>query len=345
MNDMANLYRKRHGVGWSRWWWAGSLCVVWMWTWPHVDVRESTAAQVLDGIAAVVNDEIITISEVREAMHIEAADLQTRYRGSMLEEKLQGLYQYTLQPMIDFRLQLARAQELKVEVTEAEVEAQIAQFKEQNQISDAEFEHMLASRGITMEAYRKQIRDNLLISRVVNIEVRSRLAIEETELREVYRQQQEKYSIAGEVTVSHILFLVPERAREAEDMEAKRKAEAILTQLRAGGDFETLATKFSDGPSAERGGLLGTFRTGELLPGFEEAIASLQPGQVSDVVRTRIGWHIIRLEERKDGDYQPFEAVREELRASLLRTKTEKKYGEWVASLRQQAYITILHQE
>jgi parvulin-like peptidyl-prolyl isomerase len=331
---MAHLYGKRRHVVWSRWLWVFGL-VVWLLASPDGGVRESEATQVLDGIAAVVNNDIITISEVRQAMVLEAADLQTRFRGPMLEEKLQGLYQYTLQPMIDFRLQLARAQELKVEVTEAEVDAQMTQFKEQNQISDAEFEHMLASRGITMEAYRKQIRDNLLISRVVNIEVRSRLAIEEAELREVYQQQQKNYSIAGEVTVSHILFLVPERASEAEDVEAKRKAEAVLAELRAGGDFETLAQQSSDGPSAERGGLLGTFRTGELLPGFEEAIETLKPGQISDVVRTRIGWHIIRLEDRKAGNFQPFESVREELRNALLRTKTEKKYEEWVASLRQ----------
>ena len=342
---MADFDRHRRSAGWPHRLWMSGFCLLWMWALPNASIRDSAATQVLDGIAAVVNDEIITISEVREAMVLEAADLQSRFRGPMLEEKLRGLYQYTLQPMIDFHLQLERARELKVDVTEAEVDAQIAQFKEQNQISDAEFEQMLASRGISMEAYRKQIRDNLLISRVVNIEVRSRLAIEETELREAYQKQQENYSIAGEVTVSHILFLVPERASEAEDMEAKRKAEAVLAQLRAGGDFETLAQQSSDGPSAERGGLLGTFRTGELLPGFEEAIETLQPGQVSDVVRTRIGWHIIRLEDRKAGNYQSFEAVREELRASLLRTKTEKKYEEWVASLRQQAYIKILYKE
>lgn len=334
---------KRRKANWTRWLWVGSVCMLCLL--PEAVVRESAATQVLDGIAAVVNDEIITISEVREAMVMEAADLQNRFRGPMLEEKMQGLYQYTLQPMIDFHLQLARARELKVGVTEAEVDSQMAQFKNQNQISDAEFEQMLASRGISMEAYRKQIRDNLLISRVVNIEVRSRLAIDEAELREAYQRQQENYSIAGEVTVSHILFLVPERASEAEDMAAKRKAEAVLAQIRAGDDFETLARQSSDGPSAERGGLLGTFRTGELLPGFEEAIENLKPGEVSDVVRTRIGWHIIRLEDKKAGNYQPFESVREELRASLLRTKTEKKYEEWVASLRQQAYIKIMHQE
>ncbi|RMD64406.1 peptidylprolyl isomerase, partial [Candidatus Parcubacteria bacterium] len=107
--------------------------------------------------------------------------------------------------------------------------------------------------------------------------------------------------------------------------------------------FAKLARQYSEGPSAERGGLLGTFRQGELLPGFEEAVAALQPGQISDVVRTRVGFHIIRLEAKKAGGYKPFDAVKEEIKADLTEQKTEQKYQEWLETLRQQAYIKILY--
>ena len=309
-----------------------------------VEGWRAMAQQILDGIAAVVNDDIITISDVREAMAFEAEQLRQRYSGEMLQEKTRELYQNTLRPLIDLQLQLAQAKKLNLQASEEDVNFHMERLKEDNQLSDAQLQDMLQSRGMTMESYRKQIRESLLVSKVVNVEVRSRLVILETELQEAYEQRQSQYRVAGELTVSHILFLVPEGAAAEQEERAKAKAAEVLQQLRGGGDFAALAREYSEGPSAEQGGLLGTFRTGELLPGFEEAVAGLQPGDISDLVRTRVGWHIIRLESRKDGGHRPFEEVREELRSELSRTKTEKKYIEWLESLRQQSYIKILYE-
>jgi len=309
-----------------------------------VEGRQATAQQILDGIAAVVNDDIITISEVREAMAFEVEQLRQRYRGEMLQEKTRELYQNTLQPLIDLQLQLAQAKKLNLQASEEDVNFHMERLKEDNRLSDAQLQDMLQSRGMTMESYRKQIRESLLVSKVVNAEVRSRLVILETELQEAYEQRQSQYRVAGELTVSHILFLVPEGAATEPEKRVKAKAAEVLQQLRDGRDFAALAREYSEGPSAERDGLLGTFRTGELLPGFEEAVAGLQPGDISDLVRTQVGWHIIRLESRKAGGHQPFEEVREELRSELSRTKTEKKYMEWLESLRQQSYIKILYE-
>jgi peptidyl-prolyl cis-trans isomerase SurA len=309
-----------------------------------VEGRRATAQQILDGIAAVVNDDIITISDVREAMAFEAEQLRQRYRGEILQEKTRELYQNTLRPLIDLQLQLAQAKKLNLQASEEDVNFHMERLKEDNRLSDAQLQDMLQSRGMTLESYRKQIRESLLVSKVVNVEVRSRLVILETELQEAYEQRQSQYRVAGELTVSHILFLVPEGAAAEQEEGAKAKAAEVLRQLRDGKDFATLAREYSEGPSAEGDGLLGTFRTGELLPGFEEAVAGLRPGDISDLVRTQVGWHIIRLESRKDGGHQPFEEVREELRSELSRTKTEKKYMEWLESLRQQSYIKILYE-
>jgi len=136
----------------------------------------------------------------------------------------------------------------------------------------------------------------------------------------------------------------PKGGRKRAEERLRTKAESVLRQLRNGGDFAALARQYSDGPSAETGGLLGTFQPGELLPGFEEAAAQLQPGQISDVVRTRIGFHIIRLEARQAAGMKPFAEVQEELKLEILRDKTERKYQEWLESLRQQAYIKILYE-
>ena len=302
------------------------------------------AEQILDGIAAIVNDNIITISEVREMMALEATDLDKRYYGAELEMRRRDLFRNTLRPLIDVEVQIERAKALQMKVEDAEIDRQVRQLKDANQLTDAQLDDILQSRGLTVEMHREQISRSLLLSKVINYEVRSRLVVTEAELQEAYEKAEDRFQIAGELTVSHILFLVPEQAPAEADAAAKQKAEVVLQKLRAGGDFAALAKQYSEGPSARNDGSLGTFRTGELLPGFEEAIASMKPGDISDPVRTRIGWHIIRLDSAKDGGRQPLDAVRDELSAELKRAKFERNYQEWVESLRQQAYIKILYE-
>jgi parvulin-like peptidyl-prolyl isomerase len=301
-------------------------------------------SQVVDGIAAIVNDEIVTISEVREAMALELEGMRQRLSGRTLQNQAKDLYHRTLMSLVHVRLQLERARKLNLQVQDEDVAHHIETLKKQNQISNEQLEQMLQSRGLTLEAYREQVREGLLVAKVVNAEVRSRLVVLDTELQEVYQQRQERYKVAGELTVSHILFLVSPQAADEEVERVRQKAAEVLQKLRAGGDFAALARQYSDGPSADQAGLLGTFRAGELLPGFEEAAAQLQPGEISDIVRTRVGFHIIRVESRNDGGYRSFEAVREDIKAELLQTKTEQKYQEWLDSLRQSAYVKILYE-
>ncbi len=299
--------------------------------------------QLLDGIAAVVNDDIITHSDVREAMVPETEQLSRQHSGFSLEQQLKESYKRTLTSLVDVHLQLARARSLNLRVSEEDVTQQIDALKKQNQLADEQFLQLLKARGLTLELYKKQVYEGMLVSKVVNAEVRSRLTVLDTELREAYQAKQKQYQVAGGQTVSHILFLLPPYPTEQDEQRLRPKAESVLQQLRNGGDFKALARQYSDGPSAETGGLLGTFKPGELLPGFEEAAAQLQPGQISEVVRTRIGLHIIRLEARQLASMRPFDEVQEELRSDILREKTERNYQEWLESLRQQAYVKILH--
>ena len=303
------------------------------------------AVRTLDGIAAVVNEEIITIGEVREAMAFEVTQLAQTYRGERLQEAISATYKQTLNNLMDIQLQLARARQMQMSVSGDEIDRQVDALKEQSQISDDQLVQMLKSRGMDLESYRQQIREGLLVTKVVNAEVRSRLIILDSELQEAYEARQESYRIAGTQTVSHILFLLPERASDNDVAQRRGEAERVLQAIRDGGDFAALARQHSEGPSAERGGLLGTFQANELLPGFDEATANLQPGEVSDVIRTRVGLHLIRLEDRQADSFRSFEGVREELQNELLREKTEAKYQEWLEALRLQAYVKILYED
>ena len=302
------------------------------------------STQLVDGIAAIVNDDIITITEVNEAMLPVTEQLSRQYSGLELNQQVKASFKRTLTSLVDVQLQLARARSLNLRVSDEDVKQQIETLKKQNDLADEQFVQLLKTRGLSLEVYKKQVTEGLLISKVVNAEVRSRLTVLDTELQQAYSAKQQQYQVAGGQTVSHILFLWPPYVTEQDEERLRTKAESVLRQLRNGGDFAALARQYSDGPSAETGGLLGTFQPGELLPGFEEAAAQLQPGQISDVVRTRIGFHIIRLEARQAAGMKPFAEVQEELKLEILRDKTERKYQEWLESLRQQAYIKILYE-
>jgi peptidyl-prolyl cis-trans isomerase SurA len=336
-----DMPRQKNG---PRAFWPGMSLVVLLCVAGHGRLGWAQGGQLIDGLAAVVNDEVITISEVREAMAIEDSRLQQQYSGSALQEQRSSLYGKVLQDLIDVRIQLARARELNLQVDEDDVTYHIDRLKQQNQLSDAQLEQMLKSRGLTIEAYRQQVREGLLVAKVVNAEVRSRLVVTEDEIRDEYKKRRERYSVPGKLTVSHILFLLPPEASPEEEAQVRQKATKVLQALRHGKDFAELARQYSEGPSAERGGLLGTFRVGELLPGFEEAAQNLAPGEISDLVRTRAGFHIIRVEDRQKGGYRDLEEVREEIKADLLQAKTERRYDEWLETLRQSAYVKIHYQ-
>jgi peptidyl-prolyl cis-trans isomerase SurA len=200
-------------------------------------------AQFVDGIAAIVNDEIITVTDVREVMEPEAEQLAQQATGLAREAQIKVLFKRTLTNLVDVQLQLARARQLNLRVSDEDINRQIDTLKQQNQLADEQFLQLLKSRGMTLETYKKQVYEGLLVAKVVNAEVRSRLTVLDSELQEAYRTKQEQYRVAGGQTVSHILFLLPPYATESDEQRLRAKAESVLQQVRSGGNFAALARR------------------------------------------------------------------------------------------------------
>ena len=200
----------------------------------HVGVSLTWAqnTQLVDGIAAIVNDDIITITEVRETMLPETEQLSRQYSGLTLDQQVKASFKRTLTSLVDVQLQLTRARHLNLRVSEEDVNQQIDALKKQNDVADEQFLQLLKTRGLTLEAYKKQVAESLLITKVVNAEVRSRLTVLDTELQEAYRTKQQQYQVAGGQTVSHILFLLPLYATEQDEQRLRAKAESVLDSLR-----------------------------------------------------------------------------------------------------------------
>ena len=290
-------------------------------------IRPALGAKLEDRIAAIVNSDLIMLSEVKRELAPERARLEKQYRGEDLSRRLQMAEAMALTAMIERRLQLQEAKAKSVEVGDQEVKQAVKQLIQQGEKIDEKD-----------PASMKSVRDQLTLLRVVDREVRSGVMVADPEMKRYYQEHRDRFALPEEYTLSQILI----KPRSSDDVgDAKAKAGDVMTQLKQGTSFEDLALQYSDGPTASRGGRLGLVRQGELLPAIERGVANLVPGGISDVIESPEGLHIVRLDDKKPKQFRPYEEVRQEIQALVFQQKSEDMFQAWLADLKNKAYIEI----
>jgi peptidyl-prolyl cis-trans isomerase SurA len=286
-----------------------------------------SVASVTDRIIAVVNTELIMLSELKAEVAGEERRLQGTYRGEELERRLHQVEYMGLTRMIERKLQLQTAKTKGVEVADDEVQRAAQELKRQGEKIDE---------GNPDD--KKNIKEQLLLMRVVDREVRSGVMVTESEIQRYYQSHQNRFLMPDEYRISQILIL--RKSRET-DEEARERAASVSSALNQGADFAELALKHSDGPEATKGGNIGFVRQGELLPQIERAISGLEPGQVTPPIETGDGWHIIKLDEKRPQQFRPFAEVKSEIQTLVFQQKTEDVYQVWLADLKNKAFIEV----
>lgn len=287
----------------------------------------ASAAQVEDGIVAIVNSDLIMLSEMKREFAPERERIQNEYRGDALARRLRTAEYMTLTSMIERKLQLQEAKTRGITVTDQEAQQAIRQMKQQGGAVDE-----------TNPADIKKAREQLTLLRIVDREVRSGVMVADSDMKRYFQEHRDRFALSEEYTLSQILI----RPRSPNDTaEAREKAREVMARLRQGESFEDLALRFSDGPNASNGGHLGLVRQGELLPGIERTIATMVPGGISDVIETPEGFHIVRLEDKKPKQFRPYEQVRSEIQGLVFQQKSEDVFQAWLADLKNKAYIEI----
>lgn len=186
--------------------------------------------------------------------------------------------------------------------------------------------------------------NDLLSKEFMKREVLAHISITEEDMRAYYKANSENYMAPETVRARHILVRVPANADENVKQEAKKKAERILVRIRSGEDFERLASELSDDTgSKQKGGDVGFFQRGRFVKPFEDAAFSLTKGEFSGPVETKFGFHIIRLEERKEAQPKPFEGVKEEIRATLTNLFEQEKTTEYINEAMKKAGVTFYY--
>jgi parvulin-like peptidyl-prolyl isomerase len=286
-----------------------------------------SAAHLEDRIVAVVNSELIMLSDVKRELEPEQARLSRHHQGDQLAQRLKIAEYMALTKMIERRLQLQEAKARKVEVSDQEVKQALEQMKRQGETVDA-----------SNPLNARSVRDQLLLLKVVDREVRSSVMVADSEMKRYYQEHRDRFALPEEYSLSQIFI----QTRSPDGLaDALTKAREAMDELKRGEKFEDVALQYSDGANASRGGRLGMVRQGELMPVIERAIAPLVPGGISDIIEGSDGLHIIRLDEKKPKQFRPFEEVKFEIQGLVFEQKSEDVYQSWLADLKNKAYIEI----
>lgn len=299
--------------------------------------KTGDAAGAKGPVVATVNGAKITEPEVVRLVKI----IQERgfvppdslARGATLEEKQRN---YAIDQLVERSLILEDAQKRGVTVDTLEVNQNLSQYKAQLAAADS-----VISPAEEAEM-RRDLTDYLLINKYFQDTVVSQITVSEQEMRDFMAQNPESFAPREQVTARHILFMVDPSAPDMQKAEKRRLAQDVLAQIRKGADFAELARQHSEDPQSKpNGGLMGSFGRGQMVKPFDDVAFALQPGQVSDVVETQFGYHIIKVEEKGMSPAVTFETARPQLEQMFKSQKANPAVEQRIKDLRAAAKIDI----
>jgi peptidyl-prolyl cis-trans isomerase SurA len=298
-------------------------------------------AAVGDRIVAVVNDEVITLSELNNAFEPYQARFEASYQGPDREKARTETRQLLLNRMIDGLLMEQESRKTGIAIRNDELEDAITDIRKQRNLSPEELNKALEKDGITPDAFRKDVRNQLIRMKLIRRDIKSRVAVTDEEIGEYYRKHREDYEGKEAVRIKQILIPLPKEEDPAAKEKLRAEAETIQKKLVNGESFDQLSARYSRGPEAASGGDIGYIEKGMIHSEVEEAAFSLPVHQISGVIESSVGFHIIQVIDRRGAGLKAIGSVREEIREKIDREKLEKKYGEWIAELRKKSHIEI----
>ena len=295
----------------------------------------------IDKVVALVNEEVITLSQLQQEGKPLLRRIAEELKGSAREGQIQITQRQILDALILRRLQIQEALKEKVTVEEAEVTKTIEEIKRENGFkSDGELVTALTQENLTLGEFKTKIWEQLVVDRLLIRKVRTAVVVSEEEISQYYKVNAQEFQQAPAVRLRHILIRLPDTPSPQDLKLAQARAEETFQKLREGADFAALAAQYSDGAAAKEGGDLGMIRQGELDAALESVAFSLASGEVSGLIRTAAGLNIIKVEERT-APQLPMGKVRDAIRQKLFAQKYEARLKSYLEELRQKAYVEV----
>lgn len=278
-------------------------------------------AKKIDGIAAVVNDKAVTISELEKAL-----ETNKRFSGGAAEPSKEA----ALELLIENVLMEEEVQALKIEVSDEEINAAVADVRQRNQLSEEQFRVFILSKGIEFDEYLDEIKSQIKKAKLANRVLRARLRVGDEALKNYYLKNVADYSEPEKIKLSHILFsedAMPETIKE------------VQSKISAGENFSDLARKFSNGPTADKGGDMGYVTVEDLSSEIKSAIDGLQNQAITNPIEIGRRIHIFKVEDHLPGKTLTFEEARDKIQDKYFKDVEEELYRGWLESLKANARI------
>jgi len=234
--------------------------------------------------------------------------------------------------------------ELNIIITDQDVEDQIAEFKKAQHFTQENFKAYITDRGLSIDQVKEKIKKSLLYNKLFEPQFEGKIDVTETEANDYYNKNSAQFQVPEQVRASHILIKPdtsdPNTSPNDAKAAAKAKAEELLKKAKQpGSDFAKLAKDNSSCPSSAKGGDLNFFKRGQMVPEFDKVAFELEPGQISDVVETQYGYHIIKVTDKKEASTKSFEEVKKDLILMLKNQKKQTAVREYIDSLKAKADI------
>jgi peptidyl-prolyl cis-trans isomerase SurA len=295
----------------------------------------------LDRVAATVNGEVVTLSELQDRAGADYRRALEMRPGPGRDRAVAKSLQAAFDILVAERLLEAEVKAQQMEVTDPQVDAAIEDIKQRNKFDDAMLRQALAEQGLDLATFRTRLRKDLETFQVLNYKVRNRVKVSDDDVRNYYQTHLKEFGGEEQVKVRHIFFAVPAGATPEQEARAQAEAEKALARLGVGEDFADLARRVSQGPSAAEGGDLGWVRKGSIQADLERVAFSLEKGKHSGLLRTKSGFHILLAEDRKTGSAPPLDEVKDRIREKLTAEQVETYRKQYLEELRREAVIEI----
>jgi peptidyl-prolyl cis-trans isomerase SurA len=247
-----------------------------------------------------------------------------------------------LKKLIDEKIEDQRIKRLNIVLSEQEVDRTIERIKETNYLTDEEFRAGLKAEGLTIDKYRESLKAQLLRSKLVNREIKSKIVITNEDIKTYYDSHSEKYGGETKYHLRNILMRVPPLADAIEKRRVKEEIEAVLAKLKDGEPFENLVAAYSESPLASEGGDLGLFTLDKLSPTLREAVKDLKAGELTPVLDTEHGYQIFLVQEVIQIPGQPLEQVTPEIERILFDKIVDERFQAWLEELREHSHIKTI---
>jgi len=293
-------------------------------------------AKTVDRILVQVNDEIITLSELNREMVPVRKELASKYTGEKLEEVLQKAEKQVLETLIQEKLLYQKAAELGFGANvESRVSSYLQQLMKENNIKDTdELSTALEQQGMTLKDYREQLRKRIMRDDLVQEFVGSRITLLTPEIEKFYKDHAAEFTTPEEVTLSEIII-----ASQGDDKAAESRVNDLVGRVQKGESFASLASQYSSGPTANKGGSIGTYILSKLNPDTAFAIANVKEGDISKPQKIKEGYVIYRVDKRKAAYVRPLDEVRTEIKNQLYQRKFAPELERYINQLREDAYV------